>query len=650
MPTRDDATRPEAGTAAVDADRGPFALDGRGQDLPGAAAARAIGHRVARARAIGRARVDRLPGWLTRPAANPLIHASLVLALLVLWALSAPAGSYNLYLAQLACIYVIATLGLNIPGGLGGALSLGHGASYALGVYSAGILAANHGWPVWATLPLAVAVGLAAGLLMGAPAGRLGPIALAMVSLGAVLVVGDMILQFDSLTGGTGGLVNIVMRFSWGRQGMASGTAVAVVIFAVGWATYLAHWWYRSSARGRAAIASRDETIGAAASGISTYRVRMETFAIGSAIGALAGALFGYLSLIITPASVSPALSILFLVMVVFGGAGSRLGPVVGAVVLTLVPSWLDSLPHVNTFVYGGLLVFMMLLLPRGIMGGGRPSRPHPFGALGTPRPNRTLPELDAAEGPILGAEPVLVLDGVSRRFGEVAALRDVDFQIRPGEVVGLVGPNGSGKTTLLNVASGMYRASAGTVRLGGHDITRTAPHRIAGQGLARTFQTPKTFPTLSIGEHLAIASSEVAHSTDERRQEAVDTAAALLRLGGLDIDEPATLGRPVGTLAQGQLRFLEVAMAVLHVPRVLLLDEPAAGLSGGEMEVLERAAKALARQGTAVVIVEHHLDLIRRLVDRVVVLHLGTPLWEGSPEDLDEAEAVRVAYLGIQQ
>ncbi|HMJ37852.1 MAG TPA: ATP-binding cassette domain-containing protein [Baekduia sp.] len=649
MPTSSDPTRPQDGPELVDVARGPIALDGHDHRLPGAAAAREIGHRLGQARAAGRAQVDRLPDWLTRAAGNPLIHASLVLVVLVLWTLTASSNSYNLYLAQLACIYAIAALGLNIPGGLGGALSLGHGASYALGVYSTAILASHHGWPVWATLPVALAVGFAAGLLMGAPAGRLGAIALAMVSLGAVLVVGDMILQFDKLTGGTSGIVNIVMRFSWG-DGVASASALAIVIFAVGWATYLLHWWYRSSARGLAAIASRDETIGAAASGISTYRVRMETFAIGSAIGALAGALFGYLSFVITPASVSPALSILFLVMVVFGGAGSRLGPVVGALVLTLVPSWLASLPHVNTFVYGGLLVLMMLVLPRGIMGGGRPSRPRPFGELGTPRPNSALPDLDAGGGPTAGADPVLVLKGVSRSFGEVKALEGVDFQIRPGEVVGLVGPNGSGKTTLLNVASGMYPASGGSVRLGGHDITRTAPHRIAGQGLARTFQTPKTFPTLSIGEHLAIASSEVAQSSDERRQEAVDTAAALLRMGGLDIDQPATLERPVGTLAQGQLRFLEVAMSVLHVPRVLLLDEPAAGLSAGEMEALERAAKALAQQGTAVVIVEHHLDLIRRLVDRVVVLHLGTLLWEGPPEDLDQAEAVRVAYLGIQQ
>jgi branched-chain amino acid transport system permease protein len=351
---------------------------------------------------------------------------------------------------------------------------------------------------------------------------------------------------------------------------------------------------------------------------------------------------------------------------------------VVGAVILTLVPNWLNSYPHVNNFVYGGLLLALAIFLPRGIMGGGRPSKPKPFGGLEPDPEGVTLPLLDghrpeiavataadsttapapvatapvptAARAAVPTAEPVLRLTGVARSFGEVQALKGVDFSVAPGEIVGLVGPNGSGKTTLLNVASGMYRADQGSVVLAGRDITKMPAYRIARAGMARTFQTPKTFPSLSIGEHLALATRERAESTPERVQEAVDTAGALLAMGGMEIDDKATLARPVGTLAQGQLRFLEVAMGALHVPAVLLLDEPAAGLSASEMEGLERSAKALAEQGTGVVIVEHHLDLIRRLVDRVVVLHLGSLLWEGPSWELESAEEVRVAYLGISQ
>jgi branched-chain amino acid transport system permease protein len=645
-----------------------------GFDFPGAGVAARINGAASAARAQVHGQVKRLPNWLTAPIGNPLVHASIVLAVLIVWAINAPITDYNLYLAQLACIYVIATLGLNIPGGMGGALSLGHGAAFAIGVYAGGILAAKHGWPVWGTLPVAIAVGFAAGIVMGAPAVRLGTLALAMVSLGWVLVVSDMILQLKGLTGGVGGLVNITLRFSFNGP-LAAPVATPILIFVVGWLTYLGHWWYRSSRFGRAALAARDESIGAAVSGISIYRVRLETFAIGSAIGALAGALFGYLSLIITPASVSPALSILFLVMLVLGGAGSRVGPVIGAVVLTLVPNWLNSYPHVNNFVYGGLLLALAIFLPRGIMGGGRPSKPKTFGGLEPSAERIDLPLLDghraepwvatavaSPAGAVLTSSPptaataktaagaALQLSGVSRSFGEVQALKDIDFTVAPGEIVGLVGPNGSGKTTLLNVASGMYRAQSGSVVLDGRDITKMPAHRIARVGMARTFQTPKTFPSLSIGEHLALATRERADSSPERVQQAVDTASALLHMGGMDVADKATLARPVGTLAQGQLRFLEVAMGALHVPHVLLLDEPAAGLSASEMEGLERSAKALAEQGTAVVIVEHHLDLIRRLVDRVVVLHLGSLLWEGPSSELASAEEVRVAYLGISQ
>jgi branched-chain amino acid transport system permease protein len=245
----------------------------------------------------------------------------------------------------------------------------------------------------------------------------------------------------------------------------------------------------------------------------------------------------------------------------------------------------------------------------------------------------------------------VLSLGGISRRFGELQADDGFDFYFLPGEIVGFVGPNGSGKTTLLNIASGMYKPDSGTVELNGEDVTGMQPHRIVQLGLARTFQTPKTFPSLSIAEHLALAAEHATRADDpEAQRRGAEVAMALLRMGGIDPDHETALRRRVADLAQGQLRFLEVALSALRIPRVLLLDEPAAGLSASEMDGLERATQGLAEDGTAVVIVEHHLDLIRRLVDRVVVLHLGRELWRGPPSELHASEEIRVAYLGIEQ
>jgi branched-chain amino acid transport system permease protein len=624
-------------------------LTGTTAEVEGDGSERSAARAADAARAGAAAAVDRLPRWLTRAVANPWVHGGVVLAIMIMWSTAAPLNDYNLYVAQLVCVYAIAAMGLNIPAGLGGALSLGQAGAFALGVYSAGILAANHGWPVWGTLPVALLLGFGVGLLMGVPAGRLGAVGLAMVSLGYAMVIGDLILNLDGLTGGVGGLTNIALRFLPNDNAVLGAWVVPTVIFVVMFITYIGHWYYRSSRFGRAALATRDEPIGAAATGISTYRVKLQTFAIGSAVGALAGGLFGYLSLVVTPSSVSPDLSVLFLAMVVLGGAGSRLGPLVGAVILGVVPLWLDQYPHVNTFVYGGLLVGLMLFLRRGIMGGGTPAplrHAVPDGRLLDPAQLGVAKRMSRGSG-----APVLSLRGVSRRFGELLALDGVDFDIRPGEIVGVVGPNGSGKTTLLNIASGMYKPDAGTVQLNGKDVTGMAPHRIVHLGLARTFQTPKTFPGLSIAEHLALAAEHAAAGDDpEAQRRAAGIAMSLLRMGGMDPGDERALRRHVSSLAQGQLRFLEVALSALGVPRVLLLDEPAAGLSASEMEGLESAAQALADSGIAVVIVEHHLDLIRRLVDRVVVLHLGRELWCGPPSELHASEKIRVAYLGIEQ
>jgi branched-chain amino acid transport system permease protein len=639
----------------------PEAADAAEAPPRGRRARRAVGAVVARGSEGLRAAGAVVPWWVRRPIANPWVHGGLILAALLIFAQSASPLSYNLYVASLVAVYAIAALGLNIPGGMVGALSLGHGGSFALGMYSVAILSANHGWAVWAALPVAIAFGLGVGLLMGAPAGRIGAIGLAMVSLGYSIVIGDMVLQFDGLTGGTSGVTNVLLRVGFnGDAGPA--WVVPTVIFALMFVVYIGHWYWRSSRFGRAGIATRDESIGASVLGVSPYGTTLLSFAVGSAIGAIAGGLFAYLSLTVTPSTVTPQLSILFLVMIVLGGAGSRIGPVVGAAVLTVVPLQLDQYQHVNTFVYGALLVLVVLFLPRGIVGRSTAEASHPFLRRWRHAADRTLRDAAreqrghrhegrpgaAAIGDVDG--PLLAVRSLSRSFGEVRALVDVDFALHAGQVLGVVGPNGSGKTTLLNVISGLYPADAGAVALRGTDISGRSPNRIAHLGVSRTFQTPKVFPGLSIAEHLALAAE---HRRDVRGrtvdENSTRTANELLRMGGLDPDTPAVLERPVAGLSQGQLRFLEVAVAAYRGPHLLLLDEPAAGLSGSEIAGLERATRTLADQGVGVIIVEHHLDLVRRLVDRVVVMHLGGKLWEGEAGDMESAEDVRRAYLGIQ-
>jgi branched-chain amino acid transport system permease protein len=605
-------------------------LTARAQD-----ATSAIGSAAGRARDRLR---DRVPAPLWRTVAAPPVHGLAIAAVCLLLLSSWGALSYNGYVLQLICLYVVATLGLNITTGYAGALSLGQGASYAIGAYVVGVLAGTHGWPVWATLPAALLAGLVAGCLMGFPAGRLGEIGLAMVSLGAVLVVGDMLVQFRSTTGGNSGIGGISARWGFDITDPGSPELVGQIVVVVAYLAYCLHALYRVTRFGRATAAVRDEAIGASALGISGYLTKVAAFAVGAGLGALSGGLFSYVSAYISPDAFSPNLSILFLVMVVLGGSGSRLGPIVGTVILVLVPLQLAEYPHVNVIVYGALLVLLVRVAPRGLM--SRTAAP-------APRAVRELEDTaDGAPAVRQPGPPVLEVSDLRRSFGGVEALRGVSFDVGRGEIVGLVGPNGSGKTTVLNVVCGHYRPHGGAVTWRGSDIGGLRPATVASRGIARTFQTPKTFDGMSVEEHLALS---MRGADDPEVERACRRAALrLLQLGGIDPGRRSDLERESRTLSHGQLRFLEAATAVNACPGLLLLDEPAAGLSASEIEGFEEVVSELAGHGISTIVVEHHLDLIDRLADRVVVLDVGSVIWQGRPTGLRDDEAVRAAYLGV--
>ncbi|GGM40993.1 ATP-binding cassette domain-containing protein [Dactylosporangium sucinum] len=559
-------------------------------------------------------------------------------ALLVLLA-SGP-QSYNGYVIQLICVYAVAALGLNITTGFAGALSLGQGAAFALGAYVTAVLAGTYEWPFWLALLLGAVSGLVAGAATGFPAGRLGVIGLAMISLGLVLVVNDMLIQFRGVTGGMFGISGIDARLWFKSDPVDSLWVVPAAIAVVTGLCFWLHSRYRLSRLGQATVAVRDEPIGASALGVSGYLTKVAAFAAGSAFAALGGGLFAYLSAYISPDAFSPNLSILFLVMVVLGGSGSRLGPLAGALILVLVPLQLDEYPHVNTIVYGLLLIVLMRLRPRGL-----------FSRSAAPAPKALQHVTDAPAVPVPAresGEPVLTAHDVKRSFGGVYALNGVSFTVHRGEIVGLIGPNGSGKTTMLNVVCGLYPPTSGRVVLQDTDLSGLSPEAIARRGVARTFQTPKTFPGMSIEEHLALA-APAGEPDPELLAACRQAVRRLLELGGLDPADRAAMTRESRAMSHGQLRFLEAATAISGCPRVLLLDEPAAGLSASEIEGFERVVADVAAAGVAVVVVEHHLDMIGRLVDRVVVLDLGTVLWEGPPAELHDVDSVRAAYMGVR-
>ena len=568
--------------------------------------------------------------------AQPWVHApSAAAGLLALGVLLGP-NSYFGFLITVAVLYAIAALGLNIPAGMLGQLSLGQGGLFAVGAYAAASLSLDRGWPVATTLPAAAALGLVLGAILGLPAARLGSLGIGMVSLGFTLVVTDLSLALNSVTGGPSGRFGIFAPLVPGQLPLKQDSIFYLVI-ATGLATYFVHWWFRTSSIGRASLALRSDELGAAAIGVSASTVKIVGVAVGSSIGALAGSLYAYATTAVSPDAFGISLSILFLLMVLLGGPGTRVGPVIGAGLLSTIPILLAAYPGTNAYVYGLTLILVVRWLPRGIV--ARTGAPiaksvAEFRArLSLLGRQSSRPNSEAYADMLL-----LQVQRITRTFRGVRAVADVSFNVGSGEVFALVGPNGSGKTTVLNLISKFYPLTSGEIRLAGQRMLG-GPHRVSRLGVGRTFQVPKLFPDLTVSEHLALA-LRYRRRGDDRITQFVLSFLEAVGIGN-------RLGQEVRLLGHGQRRFLEISLAVIRSPILLLMDEPAAGLSASEMETLVELIANLARIGLAVVIVEHHLDMVRTVASKVGVMNVGLLIWTGLPTDLDKREEVREAYLG---
>ena len=558
-------------------------------------------------------------------------------------------GGYWGMIATRACVYWVLVSGLNLVVGFAGQIAIGWVALLTLGAYTTSVLAAGNvtpEFPPYLALTIAAVVGAMFGLIIGLPALRLRTFYFAITTLGFATIVTQVALAWQSVTGGGVGVPGPIFPepFSsqWGFYYFCFGLAAICTWMTVNLA---------ASRFGRALTAIRDAEVAAEASGISKPALLVPVFLFSGAVAAVSGGLFASLQSYITPDAFTLDLSVLFFIAILIGGRGSILGPVLGTILLTVLPELAAPLVAWSTFLYAVLLLVIVLAIPGGIaeLLDFKNRRPLASGRTIIPRPDLLKQLLDVPRD--AGA---LTLEQVALSFGGVKAIDGLDLEIRAGQVHGLIGPNGSGKTTILNVISGYYVQQHGIVRHNGTALPVLARHRRAHLRIARTFQTPRIVGSASVVENVMIGGTIDGKGTfiesllalpRYRRDEAMLRATAMLALAVVGLERLALVR--ADRLQHSELRFTEIARALMLRPGFLLLDEPAAGLSAEEIERLGALLLAIARAGTGVLVVEHHPDLIFDICHHVTVLNLGRLLAAGTPAEIRSHREVVNAYLG---
>lgn len=591
---------------------------------------------------------------LAQPERGGLVRESrqlwVALAALVILPFALDAIGLTAITATDVVIFALAVLGLNILVGWTGLVSFGHGAWFGIGAYAVAILQTRL-LPGDMALPLLGAVTITAGcaLLAGGLILRRRGVYFSLLTLALTAMLYAIAFRWTDLTGGENGIGGV---HRWPILATPGGLYAAVACIAA--LVLFGLWRFRRSPMGTVLVAIRENEQRAGFLGYATNRYKLAAFVLSATITGLAGALSAYNHRFASADPISVAFSGELLAMTVIGGMRSFLGPALGALFFILFREFLSIYTGDWLLYFGLLFVAFIVLSPDGLVGIGTrlltPFRKGPTegAAMAARRAGASgrVPQRFIAERP--GAGPVLVAQDVAKSFGAVAAVRGVSFAVADRTLHALIGPNGAGKTSAFNLLSGLYRPDAGRITLDGRDVGGLEPHAITKAGIGRSFQITNLFPGLSVVENvrLAVQARHPFHFSPWRDALAIrgiaEDTAELLRWTGLAGIEQAE----AGSLSYGGQRLLDMGLALATRPRVLLLDEPLAGLAAAERERVGDLIKALSAD-IPVLLVEHDIDRVFRLADRVTVMADGAVLVDGSVADARDDAKVQAVYLG---